>query len=427
MTQINYPQVQTPDLGNMLVRAYQVRALKDEADQQNAFSEALATGAYKPGGGVDQEGLRQIMARSPKAGMTLMEKENAFAKSQFDTRKAQQEYQAKKLETAGNLLAPLMGADDKTRAERWAGARAMYLGVFPEDADKVPAAYDPAYFDQVTRASIGAKEMYKQGREAPKTRDRQVGGTNVTEEWDADARAWREVGRGPKWKAEEAGFGATIQMPDGTVLRMGKGGGEGLSSGLQKPTQNKVEADLLNIGRQISQVNAVENGFKPEYQTFGTRLRGMWAEGRDKLGLGMSANEKVQQEGFINYRANASRLLAETLRDMSGAAITESEAKRLQSYIPTPGTGLMDGDSPVQAQTKIKNFRQQAELAQARLNYVRKNGFSIENVPLDNMRGIMGQRAQELAKEAETAGIPPEQRAAAVKQSLAREFGLTGQ
>lgn len=426
MAQIMYPQVQAPDLGNMLLRAYQVRALRDEADQQNAFSEALATGAYRPGGGVDQEGLRQIMARSPKAGMTLMEKENAFAKSQFESRKAQQEYQAKKLETAGNLLAPLMGADEQTRAARWAGARAMYLGVFPEDADKVPAEYDPAYFDQVTRASIGAKEMYKQGREAPKTRDRQAGGTNITEEWDADSRSWREVGRGPKWKAESS-FGASIQMPDGTVVRMGKGGGEVMPNGLQKPTQNKVEADLLNVGRQLQQIDALEKSFDPEHQTLWSRVGNMKDEALDKLGYPPASARREKMAKFTEQRAKASQMLSEYIKDMTGATLTESEAKRYMLTVPSPGTGLMDGDSPEQMRVKIKNFRNMAEMAQARLNYVRKNGFSIENVPLENMRGIMGQRAQEIAKQAEAAGIPPEQRGAAIKQSLAREFGLTGQ
>jgi hypothetical protein len=219
-----------------------------------------------------------------------------------------------------------------------------------------------------------------------------------------------------------------VMGPDGKPM-FARGGSQSvkcLISGLTNSSQSKVEEQLIDMTAQTAQVNRIASQFKPEYQQVGTRAGLTWARIRDKGGMNLDPTERQQVADFAKYRAEAGQFFADRLKAMSGAAVTEQEMKRQEAYLPTPGTGIFDGDSPTEFAAKTKRMQEFMTNATARLHYVSKKGMSIKDVSLDEMPKVIRSRGNELAGEFGKRGLDGDALKSAVRQQLAREFGLVG-
>ena len=67
----------------------------------------------------------------------------------------------------------------------------------------------------------------------------------------------------------------------------------------------------------------------------------------------MSATDRKYLEDFTTLRAKSVSNLNSYIKEMTGAAMSEAEAKRLMAVMPNAGTGVFDGDSPTQFKTKL--------------------------------------------------------------------------
>jgi hypothetical protein len=115
---------------------------------------------------------------------------------------------------------------------------------------------------------------------------------------------------------------------------------------------------------------------------------------------------------------------------LAGTAVTEAEAKRIQAFVPNPGTGLLDGDGPQEMASKVAQYHQFARLAVARLQWARKHGITdfeeITRTSLESMPQIM---AEEIANQAQaimqqSPGITED---AAIEQAtkiIGQQFGM---
>jgi len=234
-----------------------------------------------------------------------------------------------------------------------------------------------------------------------------------------------KVGQGPKWDPNKQQMSLET-MPDGTTrLVMGSGAAKGgVQTGVQPGTQKDIEQHLLSASQDLSQLQGIRARFNPEYQTFQGQWQGGWLKLKDKAGYQLDPKEQEYLNKFTSYRAESGQMLADVLKRMSGTAVTEPEMKRQEVYLIKAGTGLFDGDSPEQVKAKLDRFEQFQRRAVARLNYVRKSGMSIQNVPLESLDGIMKKQAKTIMEANMKKGIKGDELKNQTQRDLAEMFGL---
>lgn len=225
---------------------------------------------------------------------------------------------------------------------------------------------------------------------------------------------------------DEAGLMVTTG-PDGkpVIMRATPQGMKSMLGTLGSAAQNEVEKTLVETGGLRQQMASQMERFRPEYQTWGTKL-GMWGTAlKEKLDLGQADPDTRQKLAeFTQFRSDAYRLFSQYLKTLSGVAVNPTEFKRAEAQLPNPGTGVFDGDSPTEFASKQREFMDFADKATARLHYIQRRGMTINDIPLDQMPQIIEKRGKELEASIGRLGIDGEALRKSVRDQLAREFGL---
>lgn len=210
--------------------------------------------------------------------------------------------------------------------------------------------------------------------------------------------------------------------PDGSVsFRQGPGVGSGLS----KATENKVQSRVLGAGDTLQHLASIRSRYRPEFQQLGTRWNA-WKTGmKEKLGFGDTIDpaDKQTLAEYSAYRADAGQLFALTLKDLSGVAVNPTEFKRAEAWLPNPGTGIFDGDSPTELKSKLERFEEFSRRAYMKYHYINKNGLTVDDIDVDDIPGIVQKRGDELFAEALARGLKDAAAKTAVKRALIEEFG----
>ncbi len=215
--------------------------------------------------------------------------------------------------------------------------------------------------------------------------------------------------------------------PDGQVTIS-----RGVSQGdLSKSTTSKTEQSILEDTEILAKTRNVLGTFKPEFQTISGRFDALKSSVKAKANVELEPAEVQQLQVFADYRANTAQLQAEVINQLAGAAVSESEAKRINGFLIDPGSGIFDGDDPITAESKLKRYQRNIESAIARKKWFLSNGIqaneeSWARYPLDDMAGIMKKRHGEILGELSQAnpdasGSELRQQA---KQQLGQEFGI---
>jgi hypothetical protein len=211
--------------------------------------------------------------------------------------------------------------------------------------------------------------------------------------------------------------------PDGTVQI----GGSGMSLG--NKARGEVETQLVNLSGKMERLGQIQDSFDPRYLQVQERVGQAWNGIKDKLGQ-LGPEDQAALADFTGWKQAAFNDLNLTLKEMSGAAVTEQEAVRQLMVLPNPGESISDGDSPAVFQRKLNNAIGFTKKAYARLAYIRKNGLeSGENfagIKLDDMPKLADKRGKELEQQIkeQDPGLPPEMVQQLVMQMLAQEFGM---
>lgn len=195
---------------------------------------------------------------------------------------------------------------------------------------------------------------------------------------------------------------------------------------VSKPTQTSVEKKVLNAGDTLSQLTAIKQKFRPEYQQLGTRWSALTSRWKDKAGMDIALEDRQMLSDLAGYRAEAGQLFALTLKDLSGVAVNPTEYKRAEAWLPNPGTGLFDGDSPTELQSKVTRFEDFTRKALAKYAYINRYGLSINDVDVDNMPDLIRKRGDEIAAMLEAEGVQGDELIIRTKEILADEFGMIG-
>jgi len=191
---------------------------------------------------------------------------------------------------------------------------------------------------------------------------------------------------------------------------------------LSKTTKSKLEETILSSGDALTRLNTIQASYKPEY--LGIKFRGAqeWATLKDKFGA-LKPEEKTQLANFSSYKQNATQNLNQTIKDLTGSAMGVQEADRIISTLPNAGTGLFDGDSPTQFESKLNNAIEQTKYAIARKNYSLNNNLKWENLPLSKMPNIINQRGAAIAQQYKLDPTKPAD-LKTINRQLAAEFGI---
>lgn len=218
------------------------------------------------------------------------------------------------------------------------------------------------------------------------------------------------------------------------IVRLGESGGQEINiypdaTPLGSAGTNTVEGDLIDTSASMQRLQAVQQSFRSEYLEVTTRAGFAWDAMRDKFG---DLNEAEQQElaDFSVFKRRAFDNLNQTLREMSGAAISQQEFDRLTQALPNPGEGIFDGDSPTQFKAKLDDVVWQLQLANARLLHLRSRGIEagedFGGISLTQMEQVIRERGYEIEDEVRAempdAGDDAIQLEAATR--VRQEFGL---
>ena len=185
--------------------------------------------------------------------------------------------------------------------------------------------------------------------------------------------------------------GITFTTSGGDVMRIGGSGGGGVSP----KTANDATKELGELSDTLDILKEINTGFKPEFHTLEGRFDNWVTSAKALTGMDVSEEDKQKLIEFSTYKANVAQNQSAIIADLSGAAVSLSEAKRMNPFILAPD------DDPIKAQAKLKNYTNNVEMAMARRNWLlynsrKVNDANFQQFPLTSMRSIMITRSAEI-------------------------------
>ena len=162
----------------------------------------------------------------------------------------------------------------------------------------------------------------------------------------------------PKYNPQSADFvldyrtGQPIENAPKTQVaeRRARAGASNVTVGdFGKPAQNKLEEGMINAADGIRRLKAVRESFDPSYLTLGTKWRNIVSAGKERLGIELSAEDRENLQDFPKFKRTTLANVNRYIKDITGAAMQEAEAKRIQAALPG-----MD-DSPTEFRAKLND------------------------------------------------------------------------
>jgi hypothetical protein len=196
-----------------------------------------------------------------------------------------------------------------------------------------------------------------------------------------------------------------------------------------KAGANTVDDSLFKAGSRKQRLAEVKTLFKPEYLEMQNVTGDWWRNLKDKFGQA-SPQDKEKLEGFAKFYQVAFADMNAAIKEASGATVTDGEAGRMEKEMPKPPTGPLDfaADGPARYAAKLNQAMRNMELAEARLVWIKRNGYSLtegaDKLPLDRVPALIQSRGNALLKDAEKQGLKGDAAKKEVRRRLAEEFGL---
>lgn len=291
-----------------------------------------------------------------------------------------------------------------------AAARQQWIshGFDPDEFDKRVGAAKPTGNLESVQDSSG-KRMYVRAYSDGSFRG--LDGNVVTDfsPYEKTSQSLHTVGRAlvdPTGKVlyrdpepQKTGTSLTVG-PDGTVQF--NDGVTGASPTLAKPTANALEETIVKSQAGLDRLRNIQRSFDPKFLNLQHQVGSAVAGLKDKVGIASDADKQTvaQYEGFKSKTLNNLNLY---IKDITGAAMSETEAARIKSAVPS----LEDG--PTAFKAKMDSTIHDLSRAQARAYYTRKNGLDMSAVPLSNMDQIIDEYGANVERQIKAANPSLEQ------------------
>lgn len=218
------------------------------------------------------------------------------------------------------------------------------------------------------------------------------------------------------------------------ILDSVQGGGQGA---LGRAGENAIDEKAIGMIDLAGRLDAISQGFKPEYQTYETsaKMYGLaWKDSFEATRKNMKPEDRKKLADYTMFKQNATNNLSEYIKYITGAAMGIQEEGRIRKGMPDP-----EKDSPSQFEAKMRNSIAQSKLALARYTYLKANGYderTIQSlaksdkigamVPLSDMQGIINKRLDQAAQEfkSRNPSIDPQSLKQQLRVIQRREFGI---
>lgn len=190
-----------------------------------------------------------------------------------------------------------------------------------------------------------------------------------------------------------------------------------------KALQDDVAKKQMESIDQIGRLEGIKARFKPEWQTWETSLKQRGLNVLDSFETfrgKIPETEHRQMAEYTAFKMEAFDNLNRYIKEMTGAAMSEIEAKRLRQGLPDP-----EKDSPTQFQAKMTNAIRLSKLTHARYASIGKNGVS-QYTPIEMMPDLINQRGAVIEQQLrqQNPQAPQEMIDKTVRQQLNKEYGI---
>ena len=250
----------------------------------------------------------------------------------------------------------------------------------------------------VERASKEKIEANKLLGKAPASRTRISGDKTIFEQFNPETRQFEEISRGPRnvpsrseieKLMDEAGLKGKERKQAARAILEGKGsfqlevgadgslrisrGGRGSKSGLSKKFQGVVEVELEKATSGLADLVRIKDSFNPSFLTFGTKAELWLLNFADRLGFEISPEDEQLLGDASVFKRNAYAALNLYIKRITGAQMSEAEAKRLTKAFTDP-----EKDGPTIFAAKLKDLIKTTRESVARLYYIKEKGFTLD-------------------------------------------------
>ena len=233
-------------------------------------------------------------------------------------------------------------------------------------------------------------------------------------------------GRMPREQAQRLGLSLALTGKGDA----GKMFADAASAGnLGKEGQNELDKKMIAASDNLANLSSVRAQFRPEFQQVENRLGMAWTAFADKFKAGqrmIKPEDAAQLEAFAAYRSDALDTMNNYIKAITGAAMTDAEAKRILGALPAVGEGVFDGDGPKAFKSKLDSAFDKTSAAIARYNYARQNGKDWQMIGIEQMKTVVRNRGRQLEQEILRANPNLDRSAlpAEVTKQIKREFGI---
>ncbi len=213
---------------------------------------------------------------------------------------------------------------------------------------------------------------------------------------------------------------------------------------LTKKTQGEIEKKQFDAGNAKARLSSIKSevgrlgasnivGFQPKMKAWTSDLR--------EYVFGSKAITTEQREQLNDYTGAAQKTIRNInlyIKEITGAQMSEAEAKRLRLSepdmgSPNPFSFWNRGDSPTKFWKKVENNLQEIEYSQARYEYVKNIGMryksigELENkIPLRRVPTLINKEARKIETKLRKQHpmLPDEQIQNLTMEQVANMFGL---
>lgn len=166
--------------------------------------------------------------------------------------------------------------------------------------------------------------------------------------------------------------------------------------------KGELETQLIALDDQIATASNVLTKFDPKALELPGRIETALLGGADYLGLNLTPDQEKTLKDRTAFLQDSYTQLNETIKAITGAAMTNAEAERIRKQMPDP-----EKMGPVKFQEAARGVLKKLKLAQMRKRWMLKNGMAADfgaegftpQISIDNFERTYRTRIEEVMGE----------------------------
>ncbi|RLD65974.1 MAG: hypothetical protein DRI98_14070, partial [Bacteroidetes bacterium] len=216
-------------------------------------------------------------------------------------------------------------------------------------------------------------------------------------------------------EATRSGMSLSVGADGSILFNQGDGGAH-----LTKPTENKLQASEYDAVSSLDALEELTINYDQEYTTYAGKAKALGISTMEKLGINTTADQKKYLEQYQTFKSDTIDNLAQYIKSISGAAVSEEEYERLSKAMPS----MEMSDSEFRG--AMAAVKRRAKYAVIRSIYTQKNGMLPKDgeISISGMRKLYHKRGDELMGIYAGEGLDEAEAETKARATLKQEFGV---